>query len=73
MVRQVNVTVQIHAPQGKANQKLDVFECQLITDDDKGFTTEQLSLLLADQMRLTLQGIESVEGVQQTDLEDYVP
>lgn len=50
-----------------------VTSIQVLLDDDSGFTEEQLSLILEEQLELTLQGISDIEGVEQTELAEYVP
>lgn len=42
-------------------------------DNPDGFNIEQLMLLMTNQCQLTLQGVESVDSVKQTTLQEFTP
>ena len=55
------------------NQEYEVTSCTIHTEDDKGFTEEQISLLLSQQLDTTLGAVTDIDGIKETTATDFVP
>ncbi|EGQ44181.1 MAG: hypothetical protein J07AB43_02400 [Candidatus Nanosalina sp. J07AB43] len=73
MSQEIQVDLNFNVPNAESNPEVDVFDATLLVEDDKGFTEEQLALYLAEQLSLSIRGLESIDGVEQTDQQEYVP
>lgn len=55
------------------NNKYEVTSFTVHTEDDKGFTEEQLSLLLSQQLDLTLGTVADIDGIEETNARNFNP
>jgi len=55
------------------NNQYEVASFTVHTEDDKGFTEEQISLLLTKQLDTTLGAVTDIDGIKETTATDFVP